>query len=78
VAYSTAQLEAKIAALEGALSRQSKTVQFADRAVTYKSFDEIMQMIAYWERKLRTNPRSKMVFVTADKGFDPLSAEVDE
>jgi hypothetical protein len=80
VAYTTEQLESKIEALEGALSRQSKTVQYADRAVTYKSFEEIMQMIAYWERKLRTSPRSKVFHVTADKGFDPpeIPLEADE
>lgn len=66
--YDSAVVEAKIEALEGALTRQSKTVQFADRAVTYKSFDEILQQIRYWQSKL-PRTRSKVFHVTSDKGF---------
>lgn len=70
-ALTPAQVEAKIAALELAFDRQSRTVQYADRAVTYKDFDEILKQIQYWRSKLRT--RSKIVYARIDKNLSEVT-----
>ena len=72
MAYTQVEIETKIAALEDAFARQTLTVEFADRRVTYRSFNEIEQAINYWQRKLdliASNGRSKQSYGVAAKGF---------
>ncbi len=71
MAYTQAQLEAKIAALETAFDRQQLSVDFADRRVTYRSFDEIEQAINYYKRLLAELGvgRSRQSYAVASKGF---------
>lgn len=60
VAYTEAQLLAKISALEAAFDRHERVVQFADRSVTFASFDEILDRINYYKgllSELRGRPR---------------------
>lgn len=67
MAYTKTQIQAKIEALELALTSRSKTVQYADRSVTYRDFNEIAQQIDYWRAKLRT--RSKIVYARINKNL---------
>jgi uncharacterized small protein (DUF1192 family) len=70
VSYTVTELEAKIAALELAFERHERTVIFADRQVTYRSFDEIQQQIAYFQSKLTVlRGRPKQSFGVGNKGF---------
>jgi len=75
VAYTQAQLEAKIAALEGAFDRQQLSVDFADRRVTYRSFDEIEQAINYYKRLLGELGvgRPRQMYGVTSKGFGCLA-----
>jgi hypothetical protein len=65
------QISASISALESALSRGETRVQFADRAVEYKSTSEVITALAYFRQQLRevggTGRQSYGVAVT--KGF---------
>jgi hypothetical protein len=70
VAYTEAQLTAYITALETALSRGELRVTFSDRAVEYRSIDELTKAIAYFEQKLRELAgRPKQSLGVAAKGF---------
>jgi len=60
VAYTDADLTARITALETALDRHERIVQFADRSVTYNSTSEIIAKIDYFKKQLaqlRQRPR---------------------
>jgi len=52
VAYTEAELNAKILALETTLARGELRVDFADRSVTYRSIDEIVKSLEYFQRLL--------------------------
>lgn len=63
-------LTTKIEALELALTRQSRTVQFGDRSQTYASFAEITSAIRYFQAKLAalTN-RPRQYRIVANRGL---------
>lgn len=70
--YTEAEIREKIQALESALDNHEQSVQFADRLVTYKSFDEIRNALEYWKRLLRQKAgagRRNQSRAYATKGF---------
>lgn len=72
MAYTQAQLETKIGALETALARGELRVDFADRSVTYRSVAEIQNALSYFQRllsQLTSTGRSKQTIAVASKGF---------
>lgn len=72
MAYSEADLVTNITALESALARGERTVQFSDRSVTYASATELKERIDYFVGLLRQvqGGRSKQSFgYAAGKGF---------
>ena len=52
MAYTADQLRAKIAALEAALDRHVLQVDYVDRSVRYRSFQEIREAIDYYKTQL--------------------------
>jgi len=75
VAYTTAELNLKIVALETGLARNELRVDFADRSVTYRSVPEQIDALAYFQRLLAqqavaagTTTRSKQVLGVAARG----------
>lgn len=76
MAYTTAELDTKIALLEGGLARNELRVDFADRSVTYRSVSEQLDALTYFKRLLAqqatsdgTTSRSKQVLAVASRGF---------
>lgn len=70
MAYTEAQIESKIAALEVALDRHEQAVAKGDRSVSYKSVEEVERSLAYWKGLLRSaQGRGKQSFGYAEKGF---------
>ncbi len=73
MAYTDADLAARIAALETALAREERVVQFADRSVTYTSKAEIYEALNYFKRLLTeagaSGARRKQTLGVAAKGF---------
>ena len=70
MAYTEADLEARIVALEMALDRHERTVQYADRSVTYNSTAEIRERIDYFSSALaRLRARGKQTYLVGNKGF---------
>lgn len=50
-----------------AIARGEKTVQFADRSVTYRSMDELLQARALIAAELEGTPRTRVA--SGSKGF---------
>lgn len=70
MAATAEELQAKITALETALERSERSVQFADRAVTYRSFEEIRSQITYFQNQLNAlNRRPKQAFGVGATGW---------
>lgn len=71
MALTADQLASRIDALETALAREERTVQFADRSVTYSSTAEIEQRLNYFQRQLRelNGGRRKQTLAVASKGL---------
>jgi hypothetical protein len=72
VAYDAVTVRSTNTACETALSNHKLTVEYADRRVTYRSVDEILKVIAYWNRvldSLSTNARSRQSIAVGSKGF---------
>lgn len=73
MAYTSAELDAKIVALETALSRGELRVDFADRSVTYRSVTETVQALEYFKGLLTnltaSTNRSRQSFGVAARGF---------
>jgi hypothetical protein len=70
MADTVASLTEKIEALELALTRQTRTVQFGDRSQTYASFTEIVSAIRYFQAKLAAlNNRPKQYRIVANRGL---------
>ncbi len=53
--------------LDRAIAQGSKTVSFADRSVTYRSLEEMLQARALIERELSAAPRTR--YATGEKGL---------
>lgn len=64
MAFSQTDLDA----IRAAIAKGEKTVQFADRSVTYRSMDELFQAEARIAQALRT-PRAKQTLAVSSKGF---------
>lgn len=47
-----AQAQAQLDALMLATTSQTLTVRYGERAVTYRSSSEILELINYWERRV--------------------------
>lgn len=77
MAYTQAELEAKIAALETTLARGELRVDFSDRSVTYRSTDDLTAAIEYFKKLLsdmlaEASPgsrRSRQTLGVASRGF---------
>lgn len=70
MAYTEADLLARITALETAFDRHERTVKFADREVTYSSASEIEGRINYFQRKLAAlRGRGRQFRLVGDKGL---------
>lgn len=77
MAYTQAELEAKIIALETALARGELRVDFSDRSVTYRSTAELTTAIEYFKKLLsdmlaEASPgsrRSRQTLGVASRGF---------
>lgn len=66
VAYSSADL----AAIEAAIARGERTVQYADRSVTYRDVTELLQAKADILRSLPTSTtRPRQYVAVGSKGF---------
>jgi hypothetical protein len=62
--------DADLTAVRTALLKGERTVQFADRSVTYRSVDELLQVEARILGELTsTQTRAKQTFGVASKGF---------
>jgi len=70
MAATASELQSKIDALELALTRNERSVQFADRAVTYRSFEEIRSQISYFQTQLNAlNGRPKQSVAVGSTGW---------
>ena len=72
MAYTQAQLESKITALESALASGVLRVDFADRSTTYRSVTEIQDALSYFQRLLTNTlgtSRPKQSFAVTSKGL---------
>lgn len=67
-----AEAQAARAALQAALAKGERSVQFSDRAVTYRSADELRDAIAYYDGLIArlSGGRKRQVLAVASKGFD--------
>jgi hypothetical protein len=70
MALTVTVVESYIEALETALLRGERSVQFSDRAVTYQSIDDILKAIKYFKGLLVTlSGRSRQSVGVATKGL---------
>lgn len=71
MAYTEADIRARIEKLEKGLVQVASGVTFVDRGTTYRRVSEIEAQIAYWQRKLRSliGGRSKITYLSAEKGL---------
>ena len=60
--------QADLDAVRSAIARGERSVQFADRSVTYRSMDELLRAEERISNALTTE-RSKQTFGVASKGF---------
>lgn len=71
MALTAEQLEANIDAIDLAIARGEQSVQFSDRAVSYRSVAQLLDARAHFVSLLAAlNGRSKQTLVYATKGFD--------
>jgi hypothetical protein len=65
-----AYTEADLSAVRSALLKGERTVQFADRSVTYRSVDELLQVEQSILRELTSlQTRGRQTYGVATKGF---------
>lgn len=70
MAYTQAEIQASITALELALARHELTVEYSDRRVTYASTDDILARIRYWRGLLGgATGRPKQTRLVGSKGL---------
>ncbi len=63
--------DADLTAVRTALTKGERVVQYADRSVTYRSVEELLQVEQRILRELTpsTTARSKQTFLVGNKGF---------
>lgn len=62
--------DADLSAVRAAIAKGERSVQFADRSVTYRSMDELFQAEERIASSLATTtPQPKQTFAVASKGF---------
>lgn len=65
--------ESDLAAVQGAIARGERTVEFADRRVTYRSIDELLAAESHIAHSLSGatggRTRSKQTTLVGDKGL---------
>lgn len=64
-----AYTEADLTAVRTALTRGERTVQYADRSVTYRSVDELVQIEQRILRELATSRPTKQTYLVGNKGL---------
>jgi hypothetical protein len=65
-----AEAQAALAAIDSAIARSERTVQFSDRAVTYRSMDELMTARQFYAGQVALiGGRPKQSLGVATKGF---------
>ena len=76
VAYTTAEIETKIVALEAGLARSELRVEYSDRSVTYRSVAEQIDALNYFKRllsdlqaELTGSRRSRQLSAVASRGL---------
>ncbi len=70
MALTESEIHERIDALDRAIGTRERTVQFSDRAVTYRSIDEMMAARQHFEDLLaRANGRPKHTLAVSNKGF---------
>jgi hypothetical protein len=70
MALTQAQVEARIEAIDFALARGERSVQFSDRSVSYRSIEELMAARAHFVTLLALLAgRVKQTLIVASKGF---------
>lgn len=72
--FTEEELRGHIRALQLTYARGERTVQFADRSVTYATAEEILRRLRYFEGLLAANlagraPRPRQAYGTASKGL---------
>lgn len=60
--------QADLAAVQAAIARGERSVQYADRVVTYRSIQELEQAARIIAKSLQTS-RSKQTLLVGTKGF---------
>lgn len=65
MAFSSVDLDA----VRKAIARGERVVQFADRSVTYRSIDELLQAEAHIAQSLNTGSRPKQSVLIGDKAL---------
>lgn len=61
--------QSQLDAIRAAIARGEKTVQFADRSVTYRSIEELLEAEKRITQALRTSARSKQTLIVTSNGF---------
>lgn len=61
--------EADLIAIRRAIAKGERSVQFADRMVTYRSIEELLQAESRITQTLRTTNRPKQSLTVTRKGF---------
>ncbi len=74
MADSTDYTDADLIAIRRAISKGERSVQFADRGVTYRSAEELLKLEARISQSITaatttTTPRAKQSLIVATKGF---------
>ncbi len=73
--YTTSDLEA----IDAAIQTGHLRVKYADKDVTYRSLDELMQIRAHIAKQLgQTNARSPRYYANTSKGLTSCASEEDE
>lgn len=69
--------DADLQAIRTAIARGERSVQFADRSVTYRSMEELLQAESRISKALESVTvaprRSKQSRLVASKGFNPIA-----
>lgn len=58
-----------IDALENAIKQGAMRVKFADREITYRSLDEMIELLAFITSKVKGRSAAKVHTMTFDRGY---------